>query len=142
MKRNVHYMIRKPGVLAEFIYPSDLDEDENYYGYGTFVIEGRDNEDVDDIYDFLAIREARVVKIKLERRTKTVFHAMVDGIGEFQFTARRMATPARYTGGDANFEGGELIRQLVPADHGLLDAAVRKHDFYFVGFTPKLEVVG
>lgn len=142
MIRNVHYMIRKPGASAELIYPSDLDEREDYYGYGAFVIAGRDEEDVDEIYNFLAIRETRAVPIKLERRTTTVFRAMVDGVGEFWFTARRIATPARYTGRYSGFEGGELIRQLAPADHSLLDATVRKHDFYFVGFTPKLDALG
>lgn len=142
MTRNVHYMIRKPSASAEVIYPSDLDDREDYYGYGAFVIAGQHEKDVDDFYSFLAIRETRVVAVKLERRTAIFFRAMVDGVGEFWFTARRVATPARYTGSYSSFEGGRIILQLAPADHNYFDAAVRKHDFYFVGFTPKLDAAG
>ena len=135
-------MIRKPGVSGEVIYPSDLDDREDYYGNGAFFIGGQHEEDVDEVYAFLAVRETRVVTIKLERRTQTVFHATVEGVGGFHFTAKRMSNPARYSGRHTKYEDGWLIRQLAPADHRLLDAAVRKLDVYFVGFTPRIDKEG
>jgi hypothetical protein len=137
--RTVHYMIRKPDALGEVIYPSDLDPAEDYYGNGEFFLGGRNAAELAELYSFLAIWGERPVVVKLERRTGANFVANVEGVGEFWFTAKRLATLPRYTGQYSGFEDEQLIRQLVPADHRGLDAAVREHDFYFVGFSPRFE---
>lgn len=140
--RTVHYMVRKPGTFGEAIYPSELDEDDNYYGVGSFFLPGLDERDgLDNAYSFWAIREGRPIETKLERRTAATFFVNVTQIGLFGFKARRVGVPVIYASTSVTIDDPLLIRQLAPLDHDGLDRAARELDFYFVGFTPSLDKV-
>lgn len=140
MTRMVHYMIRRPGAAGEVIYPFEFEASDDYYGFGAFFLGGRHVDDVDEAYTFWAIRDSRAIPTKLFRQTANVFTVAIDGVGQFRFRAKKMSDPARYTGGYAGFGDDRLVRQLAPFDHRALDVAVWEHDFYFVGFTPKLDI--
>lgn len=133
-------MIRKPGAVGEVIYPSELDVGKEYYGFGSFFLSSHNKRKIDSIYSFWAIWRNQAVETKLERQSSNVFRVQFDGVGKFEFRARNINSPARYTGQYRGFDDKWLIRQLAPFDHELLDAAILKHDFYFVGFTPKLDI--
>jgi hypothetical protein len=137
--RTVHYMVRKPNAVREALYPSELDEREDYYGVGSFFLSGNHADDLDAAYSFWAVRDGRAIETKLERRSEAVYVAAVDRIGAFGFTARKVGDTVKYGGSFGAFGDSLLIRQLAPFDHDALDRAVREFDFYFVGFTPKLD---
>ena len=140
MNRTVHYMIRKPGARGELIYPSELNTSDDYYGFGSFFLGGHDHSDVCEVYGFWAIRQGRAIETKLVLQSSNAFRATVDGVGKFDFRAKKVTIPARYTGDHRGFTDGLLIRQLAPFDHDTLDKAALENDFFFVGFTPKLDM--
>lgn len=140
--RTVHYMIRKRGVSGETIYPSELDDDDGYYGIGSFFLSGFDEWDpLDKAYSFWAIHEGRPIETMLERRTAATYFVDVGRIGQFGFKARRVGVPAVYMGTSSAINDPLLIRQLAPIDQDSLERAVRDFDFYFVGFTPNIDQI-
>lgn len=140
--RTVHYMVRKLGTSGEAIYPSELDENDGYYGVGSFFLSGIDEWDrLDKVYSFWAIRDGRPIETMLERRTAARFFVDVGQIGQFGFKARRVGVPVVYAGTSAAINDPLLIRQLAPLDQDGLERAVRDFDFYFVGLTPNLDQI-
>lgn len=124
-------------MAGEAIYPSELDANDEYYGVGALYIPGNHVDDLDEAYLLWAIREGRAVQTHIEARKSRIFVADVAGIGKFGFKLRPLEPLVRYTG---NFQLNSkwLIGQLAPFEHDALDNAVIQHDFYFAGFTPKL----
>lgn len=131
-------MVRRPEHLGELIYPTEL-FDPGYYGYGSFFINGRHINDVDQTYLFYAVRDDQPLPIKLRSIGSALFEADVDGVGLFVFKATTVGVPARYAGRYPFPPDTLLVRQLAPKDRPALERAVYEHDFYFTGYSPQIE---
>ncbi|WP_367159793.1 hypothetical protein ABUE34_12060 [Kozakia baliensis] len=132
----MHYLCRKPGASGELVYPDELPE--NYQTLGSFFLGGSDSTGFDETYIFHAYREGAVIPLELRRTSASILLAHADGIGDFAFRAVQSGLPARYTG-NYPFLDEELVRQLAPRDRAALEDAAQSKDFFFVGYSPRLD---
>lgn len=134
--RTVHYLCRKPGASGELVYPNELIGD--YQTLGSFFLGGSDSTGFDEVYVFHAYMEGAVIPIELRRTSATMLLAHADGIGKFAFKAVQSGVPAKYAGSHS-FPDEKLVRQLAPRDRAALEDAARSKDFFFVGYSPRLD---
>ncbi|KQV83170.1 hypothetical protein [Rhizobium sp. Root1220] len=133
----------KTRATGELIYPTELEE-RIYQGFGSFFFDGNDVADVDKSYVFYALRDGELLPLILERiGVRYSYQVYVVGIGRFVFRATTAGVPSRYSGTSSTDLQQTLVRQLASTDRQGLNDAARRHDFYFVGFTPMLiEIFG
>lgn len=134
--RAVHYLCRKPGAFGELVYPDELPE--NYQTLGSFFLGGSDPLGFDEVYVFHAYQEGAVIPLELRRTGASILLAHADGIGDFAFRAVQSGVPARYAG-NYPFPDEKLVRQLAPQDRTVLEDAAQSKDFFFVGYSPRLD---
>ena len=136
--RHIHYMTRRPDRLGEFLYPTELPND--YQGYGAFCLTGRLDDELDDEYLFYAVREDELFPFPLHRIGWTTYVAPIEGIGDFNFRAKRLRVPAQYAGNFPLYPGELVLGYLAPLDRRSHEVAVLEHKFYFTGYSPKIGV--
>ena len=109
-------------------------------GFGSFYLISSENSIDDGNYIFPAIHGEQVLQIRLAREgnKKTVFVAVIEGIGEFKFRSFEIQNPPDYIGKNPDQLQNKIVRKLKPNDPQVLDDAVRNHNFYFVGYSPLL----
>lgn len=141
MKNLVHFLVRHPEELNAYLFPTEL-RDRSHVGFGGFFTLGEDSSaPPNESYLFYAVNDEQLVAVELQRSRgrKTVFQANVDGIGVFQFRATQVRNPGKYVGEVAEASGFGVIHRFKPKVPALLDAAARRHNFYFVGYSPRVQ---
>lgn len=139
MKDMVHYLIRHPVEGGGLIYPTEI-EDDNYVGFGAFYLLGQPSTPVGERYRFSAVRGEQTIQTELLpfRGSRSFFQAEVGGIGSFIFHAQPMPFRPLYTGAFSSSSDLVAIRRLRSWQPQALDRACREHEFYFVGYSPRL----
>lgn len=141
MSELVHFLIRDPNQPKTVVYASDL-RTKHYGGFGGFFLMGEDVGNVRDSYVFPAIQAGRVLAIQLQLvdKTKRVLRAAVPNVGVFTFRSYPFRHPPAYGGKSTLIAGKFALQQLKPTQPDELDAAVRARDFYFVGYSPQINM--
>lgn len=138
----VHYLIRHPSV-AGLIYPVELDE-PGYVGFGAFYLLGATGDRIGDAYVFHAVHQQQILETTLTeyRGTRSFFQAQVSGVGSFVFYAQPMRQKPPYVG--AMPAAGNLValRRLRAWQPDALNRACHEHEFYFVGYSPRVDDIG
>lgn len=135
--RQVHYLCRRPGAERELVYPQEMPP--GHQSPGSFFLPGNPEKGVDEEYEFYAYRGGEVVAIPARKSDRDSLVAIVDGIGGFQFLTSLAGIPARYVGNLPFPDQGMVARQLAPIDREELERAARDKDFFFVGYSPRLD---
>jgi len=141
MTELVHYLIRHPTNGTGLIYPSDVD-DATYVGFGAFYFLGLPGSRVAESYRFYAIQGEETIQIPLRpfRRSRSFFRAEVPAVGAFVFYAQPIARKPAYIGSSDSASNLSALRRLRSWQPHDLDRACREHQFYFVGYSPRLGV--
>ena len=139
MSDRVHYLIRHPREKGSLIYPTELNG-EMYVGFGSFYLLGLPGSRIDESYDLYAVLGEETIQTNLVRfgKSRNFFRAEVGGVGAFLFYAQRMAKQLSYVGSEIQVRGLIARWKLLSWKHDELDRACRKHDFYFIGYSPRL----
>jgi len=134
----IHYLIRHP-TLDGLIYPAEL-EDEEYFGFGSFYLLGKTGAFIGEAYRFYAIRGEETVQTTLlpYRNSRSFFRAEVTDVGSFLFYAQPIARKPSYIGKAARASNLVAVRRLRSWQPDELDRACQEHNFYFVGYSPRV----
>jgi hypothetical protein len=135
----VCYLVRSSLQEGGLVFPSEMQETDPAT-MGAFYLLGRERGVPLDAYSFLAIKGEEVIRIQLEkdRKAPAFFRATVPQVGNFLFFAQPLARQLRYVGGVPELAGQFAIRRLRSWRLGDLEQACRKHEFYFVGYSPRI----
>ena len=137
----VHFLIRHPNQPRTVIYANDL-RNRQYGSFGGFFLMGDNAGDTHESYVFPAIQDGKIlaIQLKLVGNTKSVFRAIVPNVGAFDFRSYPFRDPPAYGGKSTSMAGMLALQQLKATQPGELDSVVRAHDFYFVGYSPRINV--
>lgn len=132
-------MIRHPSQSQALVYPIEL-ENNNYVGVGMFILFGGASSEPEQSYRFDAIYGEEIINLNLvqTRRGKNSFLVVAPRIGNMEFLAHRMPNDTRYIGFQSELKNQVAIRRILPKYPEQLNEICKNHNFYFVGFSPRL----
>ena len=136
MNERIHYLMLDPNRKG-LIYPTELD-DQAYMGKGSFYLLDFKGYPIRDSYTFYAIHGEQILTFTLHRNLTRYFQVEVINIGVFDFLAVSISNQLSYIGNEQETSGLIARRRLKALHPERLDQACIEHDFYFVGYTPRL----
>lgn len=142
MNRRVHYLVRP--VMADplaLVYPTEID-DATYTPSGALYLLGHQGEQLQEEYALHAVYGDDIIETVLTsyRRSRRFFRVAVTGVGTFLFHAQSIARKPIYQGRELVGDGNVVLARLRSWRPGELDRACRDNGFYFIGFSPQINV--
>jgi len=142
----VHYLIKNPSAVGGLIYPNENSNivGEGYVGFGGFYLLGTAGASISGSYRFIAIRNKHLIETKMNVYQDSRNYFMVDltEVGRFLFFAQPIPKGSNYVGRHPavrNLVALKRLRSWRPND---LELACKRHNFYFIGYTPRINLEG
>ncbi len=137
--KSISYMVSASGGERGLVYPSELRDAESA-GPGSFLLMGEVDSRPEPEYLFPAVLGDKLISVAVrqDERSTSFYWADVTDVGRFLFHAESVRQKLPYLGSDASASGMIALRRLRAWRHGELDRACREHDFYFVGYAPRV----
>jgi len=139
---DVHYLIRTVGRNRGLYYPIEV-ADQTHDTRGSFYLMGREDDEPERSYNFWAIREGVLIQTTLIANDDRpqFFAVSVADIGIVPFYAEPL-TLIPYVGQYSSLRRFFSLRRLRAVRLLQLESASQQHDFYFVGYSPQIELPG
>lgn len=137
----VHFLIRSPAGKRGLLYPSEIDIPE-FYSVGSFYLMGIKGSRLADSYTFHAVQKDNIIVVQLKAAEGTsyaFYRAIVEGVGNILFYAQSLSVEYPYLGSNPGLLNNIASRRLRAWKPYQLDALCEKHQFYFVGYSPRIE---
>lgn len=136
----VCYLVKSGHLESGLIFPTEMTELDTATT-GSFYLLARSSSATEDAYAFFAVRGERILRVVLERmdKARSFFRAQVPDVGAFMFYAQPMPRKIPYRGDAPQFQDHVAIRRLRSWRPNDLENACAKYEFYFVGYSPRLD---
>jgi hypothetical protein len=135
----VCYLVQGAGAERGLVFPQELPK--SHHAAGSFYLLGAPGDHLLESYLFHAVQADDVIETRLNRRRRgrAFFEVGVAGVGVFVFHARPLTRRVPYTGRARILRGLVALRQLQSWTSEQQENACREHQFYFVGYSPRID---